>query len=343
MKRIFSVFLLLLLTVSLAVPALADEEIEITKPPYGEEIYAGMGATFIARADNYTAITWKLISPDGTETLDLNRLGNRFPSLGITGADSEVLVLSRIPLEMDGWKVACLFSNASSEALTDTAEIKVFENAETITITQQPVGAVISPEEEGNAVLSTAAMCYESQDFVYQWFCASADSYTAMHAISGANESTYIVPREVGTKYYCATVALRTNYGSTDPTYTAIVAVTYKPEEHVHVYSDAWTSNDVSHWHQCTCGGHSDEAFHSYEWTVLTQPTDEQDGSQQGVCSVCGHETVQPIPAGSQESEAPAPQKDNTVWLFVGLALVAGAVIAAAVILILKVVRSEEK
>ena len=59
---------------------------------------------------------------------------------------------------------------------------------------------------------------------------------------------------------------------------------------HTHSFSSVWEHNDLSHWHQCTCGEHGDEAFHTYTWTVLKAPTATEDGEQKGVCSVCGYQ-----------------------------------------------------
>ena len=117
------------------------------------------------------------------------------------------------------------------------------------------------------------------------------------------------------------------------------------PNVHVHAYSDVWEANDISHWHQCTCGDHADEAFHSYEWTVIRQATKTEDGEQKGVCSVCGHETVQPIPAGSQIEEnetAPARSSGLNLWAVV-IGLLAVGIIAGAALLIRRVLTGDDE
>ena len=95
-----------------------------------------------------------------------------------------------------------------------------------------------------------------------------------------------------------------------------------------------------------TCGEHGDEAFHTYTWTVLKAPTATEDGEQKGVCSVCGYETIQPIPAGSDigEDETPAkPAKKTNTVLLVIIGVLAVAVIAVAVILVRKVLLQKDE
>ena len=122
-------------------------------------------------------------------------------------------------------------------------------------------------------------------------------------------------------------------------------------EEHTHVYSDAWEHNDLSHWHQCTCGAHSGEAMHTYTWTVIVRPTNDRDGQQKGVCTACGYETVQPIPAGSmpEATAAPtpaptaAPRKSGHTGLLWLLGLAAVGILAAAGYVAFRLLRSDDE
>ena len=70
MKKTVSFLLALLLTVSAVAgmtPAAFAEEgsayIEITKPPYGEEVNEGDDASFIARAEGYQGLIWLFDKP----------------------------------------------------------------------------------------------------------------------------------------------------------------------------------------------------------------------------------------------------------------------------------------
>ena len=60
-----------------------------------------------------------------------------------------------------------------------------------------------------------------------------------------------------------------------------------------------WNHDEESHWKNCeTCGDKVESANHTYgEWVVETEPTATTDGSQKHVCSVCGYEEAQVIPA----------------------------------------------
>lgn len=55
-----------------------------------------------------------------------------------------------------------------------------------------------------------------------------------------------------------------------------------------HDYSDDWSSDDTSHWHQCSCGDKADVAAHSFAWVVDREPTEDQNGLKHEACTVCG-------------------------------------------------------
>ena len=68
-------------------------------------------------------------------------------------------------------------------------------------------------------------------------------------------------------------------------------------KEHVHTYSEEWTSDGTNHWHAATCE-HTDEvsekAAHTFvDYTSNNDATTEADGTKSRTCSVCGYvETV---------------------------------------------------
>lgn len=55
-----------------------------------------------------------------------------------------------------------------------------------------------------------------------------------------------------------------------------------------HDYSDDWSSDDTSHWHQCSCGDRAHVAQHSFAWVVDREPTEDQTGLKHEECTVCG-------------------------------------------------------
>ena len=175
-----------------------------------------------------------------------------------------------------------------------------------------------------------------------------ANSAAAMKSIPGAPESTYQPPRAEGTTYYRVSVTVTSGGVTSEPVYSATVPVSFTTKkDHEHTYSSVWEHNDLSHWHQCVCGDHADAELHTYQWTVITEPTQTADGQQKGECTVCGYETVQPIPAGSAPVTTAPPAAKSAghsrgwlLWLVGALAL---AIVGTAVFLILRVLRAPEE
>lgn len=65
------------------------------------------------------------------------------------------------------------------------------------------------------------------------------------------------------------------------------------PDRPLHIWSEEWSHDGVSHWHACTdegCPGKSDNAYHEYELTsTITQPTCSKEGQGVWTCKVCGY------------------------------------------------------
>ena len=76
------------------------------------------------------------------------------------------------------------------------------------------------------------------------------------------------------------------------PTPSAAPVATAAPDSagtHSHEFSSTWSMDADSHWHECACGEKAQEALHSMEWTVVTEATKKAEGTEKGVCSVCGY------------------------------------------------------
>ncbi len=320
----------------------------ITKDPLGEYVDEGGSAVFIARADNTSTYKWRFISPDNSSTVEYDRITTQFPSLQVYGGDTETISLYYIPYELDGWKVACAFSNDGGTVVSKGAAIQVEKAASTLSIIAQPKGGTMAIDEREDFFLSIQASASKGGDITYQWYSAPTNSATAMQTIPGATFSSYRPERNVGTRFYRVSVTLTDKGVTSEPIFSSICSVTFTDSNaHVHSYSSVWEANDISHWHQCTCGDHADEAFHTYEWTVLKPASRDEDGEQKGVCAICGHETVQPIPAGSQPEEepevAPAARRSGVNHVLVILGVLALAIIAGAALLIRKVLLSDDE
>jgi hypothetical protein len=67
--------------------------------------------------------------------------------------------------------------------------------------------------------------------------------------------------------------------------------------EHTHkVAEDEWRSNDTHHWHECSCGEHSDMAQHIWSESITTPATCENKGVKTLTCTVCGTIATKDIP-----------------------------------------------
>lgn len=65
-----------------------------------------------------------------------------------------------------------------------------------------------------------------------------------------------------------------------------------------HSYGTAWKSDATNHWHECSCGAKSSTAAHSYgSWVTSTAATHTTDGSKYHICTVCGYQQTETIPA----------------------------------------------
>ncbi|MDE6408104.1 MAG: DUF285 domain-containing protein, partial [Anaeroplasmataceae bacterium] len=64
--------------------------------------------------------------------------------------------------------------------------------------------------------------------------------------------------------------------------------------DHTHTYPDAWSKDEVNHWHECECGDKSEEGTHTFgEWEITETATVETPGKRKRVCSVCAYEQIE--------------------------------------------------
>ncbi len=72
-------------------------------------------------------------------------------------------------------------------------------------------------------------------------------------------------------------------------------------KDHEHKYSEDWLKDEVNHWHECKCGEKTGVAAHTYNWTVEKEATEEAEGLERGICTVCEYETTRAIPKKDHE------------------------------------------
>ncbi len=198
----------------------------LTKSPTDETVIQGSSAMFIARADEAESIEWYLVEPVSYSAYTLREAASQLDGLSYSGQGTEVLELYNIPLEMDGWKVECLFTNAYGTVMSESATISVNElKFVNPSIKTQPQGA--QKDFDSSHLLSVIAdNNTEGSTLKYQWYM-SATSSGNLNPISGANSSSYTPPKTEGTVYYTVAVWSSIDGKDSGKTYSAPAAVTY--------------------------------------------------------------------------------------------------------------------
>ena len=241
MKKTISMLLALLLVFALGATAFATEgdtptetpaptaaptgpAPTVTKSPTGETVDEGGYAVFIARADNYTEIIWRIVSNDTTNTVQAADAPAYF-GCQVYGLGTEQLEISNITAAMDGWRVEAMFKGPGGVAFSNGALIRV--NGVTIkapTISAQPQGLSLASGQTGTLTVSAATT---EGTLRFQWYSNTANSNQGGTAIEGATEATYTPAEITGTTYYYVAVSSVVNGRASDPVLSGAVAVTY--------------------------------------------------------------------------------------------------------------------
>ena len=138
----------------LMVVPLEDASPVVTKHPTSETVEEGGSAEFVARAKYVQEYLWRLVTPNGN-VYDCDSIQNYFPGLKVTGATTERLILSNIPLELNGSRIRCLFTAGYTTA-SDDAKLTVKEKA-TVPSTEAPTEAPTEASTEVPTEVPTEA------------------------------------------------------------------------------------------------------------------------------------------------------------------------------------------
>lgn len=76
-------------------------------------------------------------------------------------------------------------------------------------------------------------------------------------------------------------------------------------DEHQHEYSQEWSYDEKSHWHECSCTGKSDLEVHS--WSVVETEDAEVLTAQCTVCGAAKEEPVTTVPDDTNPSQTTSP------------------------------------
>ena len=76
------------------------------------------------------------------------------------------------------------------------------------------------------------------------------------------------------------------------------------PSSHVHTFSNEWTTNNLQHWHESTCGHDvkSELGDHVFSnWIIDKEPTATETGVKHRNCTICQYYEGEVIPASGEE------------------------------------------
>ncbi len=97
----------------------------VTKNPTDETVEVGGEAVFVAKAKYAQSYRWQLISPEGVR-YDCSVAADDFKGLAVYGANTEQIVLENIPIELNGYRIRCIFT-AGDDASSEMAHLYVIE------------------------------------------------------------------------------------------------------------------------------------------------------------------------------------------------------------------------
>ena len=221
--------------------------VTVTKSPTSETVQKGGKATFVAHAANSTGTTWRLVSADGMETINLSAVGQYFKGVTVWYTDSDTVTIQNIPDNMNGWQVEAKFdgnngpvysagaritvvgstANGTTNDVNTTGRIvnNVGGNGTAPIITEQPTGAELSSGK--STTLSVTAGTGDGGTMHYQWYVSTSDDNAAGQAIAGATSASYTPGELQGTRYYYVGVWSEKDGVKSDTVYSETAAVTY--------------------------------------------------------------------------------------------------------------------
>ena len=174
---------------------------KVTKDPTDETVKPGESAWFVAKHTGAILARWHFVSPDGSDYEYTNEaISSQFPQMKIVGGDQGTMQLQNIPLNANGWKVYCRYSNNSGTADTKMA-----------TITVQ--GAT---QATADSTVSAAATAAASTVTVNDWTTAvDLDAAVSISGVSFSAPSGAVLP--AGTS---ATPTFRAKTGTLEANYS---------------------------------------------------------------------------------------------------------------------------
>ncbi len=115
----------------------------IKSPLTDPAVDPGELVSYVATATFATRSEWFFVSPDGSETLNVKQMLERFSGISIDNAGIGRIIVYHVPAEMNGWQIYCRFWESTDVYSSDTnkATIQVKVPAETPAPTPEPTPA----------------------------------------------------------------------------------------------------------------------------------------------------------------------------------------------------------
>ncbi len=110
----------------------------ITKSPYDDIVQIGGTVKFVATANNYSSIKWKIKSPDSKIINFASNAPGLYTGLSVSGENTTTLVLSNVPASMNGCLIQCVFTVNGSDYYTNNALLTVIGAVPTAAPTAAP-------------------------------------------------------------------------------------------------------------------------------------------------------------------------------------------------------------
>ena len=220
-------------------------QVVVTKSPTSETVERGAKATFVAHAANKTGITWRLVSADGLETINVAAIADYFKGVETWGLNTDSLTIKNIPDNMNGWLVEAKFDGPGGPVYSAGARISVVGSSangtthdknqtgrvviggatgNAPTITAHPTGATLSSGK--STTLSVTAGVGDGSTLHYQWY-VTADSSIPGQAIAGATSASYTPGELPGTRYYYVGVWSEKDGVKSDTVYSTMAEIVY--------------------------------------------------------------------------------------------------------------------
>ena len=122
----------------------------VTADPTDESVKEGGSCLYIATANNADLLTWHFVSADGKVDVSYDKIGQYFPTLGVSGGNGTNLTLSNIPLDFNGWRSYCVFTNTSGGSANSGQAVTYVSAASTPTPTPGAVTPVPTDDDPFN-------------------------------------------------------------------------------------------------------------------------------------------------------------------------------------------------